>query len=190
MKQIRRRDYNLILTGISVALILVLGFGIVSGNPLLITMIVVSAILAVSVAYRQIGEVMTDALSDEISGRAARTSLGLTIIITSVIFAAALTFYFSGGWGTGMGTRDDGMISIGFSQFYPPGNEIFSEKVQISDPQNITSDELFSLEQMFMKGVRVREAPLFFGVGCGSVTILLAGFFAIFSRHYGRKFED
>ena len=189
MKQIRRKDYFLILIGISVILTLALGFGIMSGNLLVIGIIVISAILVTFIVYRQVGDVMTDALSDEISGRAARTSLGLTIVITSLIFAAALTFYFSGGWGTGMGIHDDGTMTIRFSQFYPPGNEIFSESVKISDPKNITGDELFSLEQIFLKGARVREGPLYFGVACGFVTIILAGFYAIFTLYYGREFE-
>jgi len=190
MKQIRKKDYYLILIMISVILTLALGFGIVSGNLLVIGIIITSAILFTCIVYRQIGEVMTDALSEEISGKAARTSLGLTIVITSLIFAAALTFYFSGGWGTGANTFDDGTMMIRFHQFYPAGHEIYSEDVRISDPRNITGDEIFSLEQIFLKGARVREGPLYFGVACGFITILLAGFYAIFTRYYGRKFED
>ena len=190
MRQIRRTEFYIVLAGIIVVLILALGFVITTGNLLLIGILVISAILITSMIYRQIGDVMTDALSDEISGRAARTSLELTIIVTSLIFAAALTFYFSGGWGTGVGLNDNGTMNISFSQYYPSGHDIFSESTKIADPKNITNDELFYLEQMFMKGTRVREAPLFFGVACGSITILLAGFYAIFTWYYGRKFED
>ncbi|MDD1727546.1 MAG: DUF2178 domain-containing protein, partial [Methanospirillum sp.] len=108
MRQIRRSEFYITLAGIIGVLILALGFGITTGNLLLIGILVISAILITSMIYRQIGEVMTDALSDEISGRAARTSLELTIIVTSLVFAAALTFYFSGGWGTGVGLNDSG----------------------------------------------------------------------------------
>lgn len=189
MKLIRREDYLMILCGIMILLILALGWGIVTGNLLFVSMIVIAAVLITAMTYRQIGDVMTDGLSDEISGKAARTSVGLTILITSLVFAAALTFYFSGGWGTGLGQGDDGTMTISFSQYYPHGQEIFSERVKIADSQNITGDELSNIEQMFLKGARVREAPLFFGVACGSVTILLAGFYALFTLYYGRKFE-
>jgi hypothetical protein len=189
MHPITRKDYSIILTGITIFMVLSLGLGISSGNLLVIGVIMISALGITVFVYRQICEVMTDALSDEISGKAARAAIGLTVIITSLIFASALTFYFTGGWGTGYGYRDNGPMIISFSQYYPSGHEIYLGRVQIRDPENITGDELFSLEQMFLNGARVREAPLFFGLACGSITVLLAGFYAIFTFYFGREYE-
>jgi len=189
MRLIRRKEYFIALAGIIAILILALGYGIVTGNLPLIGILVISAILVTSIVYRQIGEVMTDALSDEISGRAAKTAMVLTIIITSLIFAATLTFSFSGGWGTGAGVNDNGTLTIRFHQFFPHGHEIYSDSVQIADPTDLTNEDLWALENLFREGDRVRDGPLYFGLACGFITILLAGFYAISTLYYGRKFE-
>ncbi|PKL59247.1 MAG: hypothetical protein CVV33_08820 [Methanomicrobiales archaeon HGW-Methanomicrobiales-4] len=189
MRSIRRTENFIALAVIIIILILALGFGISTGNLLFIGILVITTILGTILIYRQIGEVMTDALSDEISGRAAKTAIVLTIIITSLVFASALTFYFTGGWGTGVGVKDNGTMTIRFHQFFPHGHEIFSDSVQIADPTDLTDKDLWALENLFREGIRVRDGPLYFGLACGSITILLAGFYTLFTLYYGRKFE-
>ncbi len=50
-------------------------------------------------------------------------------------------------------------------------------------------DDIIALDRMSANAHRVRDFPLAFGVGLGSVVVLLVGFYAAFSYYYTKRYE-
>ncbi|NLV26179.1 MAG: DUF2178 domain-containing protein [Methanomicrobiales archaeon] len=190
MAGINRMTYYLCLAGICLSIILGLGLGIAMGNLLIITFVVIFAIIGAFVFHRRINEVMTDDLSEAISGKAAIRTLEIIIVLGAILFATTFMFYFgNSGLGSGIGIYDNGSARIGFMVFYPHGNPVYDDNVFIQDMNYISGDELFSLERLFGLGYRVRDGPMFMGLAFGIMTILIAGLFVAFSFYYYKKME-
>lgn len=191
MTGINKLTYYLCLAGICLGIILGLGLGIAMGSLLVITLVVVIAIIMAYVFYRRINEVMTDDLSETISGKAAIRTLEILTVLGAIIFAITMMLYWGtgGGLGSGIGSLDNGSAIIHFMVWYPNFNPLYDEHVFIQDMNNISGDELFSLERLFGLGYRVRDGPMFMGLAFGIMTILIAGLFAAFSFYYNKKME-
>jgi hypothetical protein len=67
---------------------------------------------------------------------------------------------------------------------------IYSETCLIADPANLTMNDVLALDRMSVHSHRVRDFPLAFGVGLGSVVVLLVGFYAAFSYYYTKRYEE
>lgn len=188
MISIKRKTYYVCLFGTCILMILALGFGLTTGNPLFIGAIITIACIAAYGFHRHVNEVMTDDLSDVISGKAAVRTVEITAIITAIGFAIALTFFFTGGWGSGMHTYENGSARVNFMQFYPVGTMIHEDHIFIPDTKNLSGDDILAMERLFGAGYRVRDGPFYMGLGFGLSTLLLAGLFAIFSMYYDKKY--
>lgn len=191
MSGINKMTYYLCLLGICLGIILGLGLGLAMGNMLIIIFVVIIAIIATYAFYRRINEVMTDDLSVIISGKAAIRTLEIITVLGAILFASTMMLYWGtgGGLGTGIGTENNGSATIHFMVWYPNFNPIYDEHVFIQNMNNISGDELFSLERLFGLGYRVRDGPMFMGLAFGIITILITGLFVAFSFYYNKKME-
>jgi uncharacterized membrane protein len=186
----KKQTYFTCLAIILVALVVGLGFGVTMGNLLIPVIVIACAVGAIWACHRRVTDVMTDDLESAISGKAALKALEITVIIAAVGFAAGMGFFFSGGWGNGMHGFNNGSIMVGASQFYPSGHMIYDESYFIADPANLSLNDVVALDRMAANSHRVRDFPLAFGVGLGSVVVLLVGLYAAFSYYYTRKYEE
>jgi uncharacterized membrane protein len=191
MTGISRMTYYLCLAGICLGIILGLGLGLAIGSLLVITLVVIIAIIGAFVFHRRINEVMTDGLSEEISGKAAIRTLEILTVLGAIVFASTMMLYWGtgGGLGSGIGSLENGSATFHFTVWYPDFHPVYDERVFIQDMNNISGDELFSLERLFGLGYRVRDGPMFMGLAFGIMTILIAGLFAAFSFFYNKKME-
>ncbi|NLV26182.1 MAG: DUF2178 domain-containing protein [Methanomicrobiales archaeon] len=191
MAGINRMTYYLCLAGICLGIILGLGLGIAMGSLLVITLVVIIAMIGAYVFHRRINEVMTDDLSEAISGKAAIRTLEILTVLGAILFASTMMLYWGtgGGLGSGIHTFDNGSATIHFSVWYPDFHPVYDERVFIQEMNNISGDELFSLERLFGLGYRVRDGPMFMGLAFGIMTILTAGLFAAFSYYYNKKMD-
>jgi len=186
----KKQTYFTCLAIILVALVVGLGFGVTMGNLLIPVIVIAGAVGAIWLCHQRVTDVMTDDLESAISGKAALKALEITVIIAAVGFAAGMGFFFSGGWGNGMHGFNNGSIMVGASQFYPSGHMIYDESYFIADPANLSLNDVVALDRMAANSHRVRDFPLAFGVGLGSVVVLLVGLYAAFSYYYTRKYEE
>jgi uncharacterized membrane protein len=186
----KKKTYYSCLAVILVALVVGLGFGIGTGNLVIPVIIVACAVGAIWLCHSRVTDVMTDDLESAISGKAALRALEVTVIIAAIGFAVGMGFFFSGGWGNGMHGFSNGSVQVHVSQMSPDHQMIYSETCLIADPANLTMNDVLALDRMSEHSHRVRDFPLAFGVGLGSVVVLLVGFYAAFSYYYTRKYEE
>lgn len=191
MNGINRMTYHLCLVGICLGIILGLGLGITMGSPLVIGLVVIIGIIGTITLYRRINEVMSDDLSVTISGKAAIRTLEIITVLAAILFAITMMLYWGngGGLGSGIHTYDNGSARVHFMAYYPNLNPLYEEHVFIQNMDNISGDELFSLERLFGLGYRVRDGPMFMGLAFGIMTILITGIFTAFSYYYAKRME-
>ncbi|MGV8110339.1 DUF2178 domain-containing protein [Methanospirillum sp.] len=191
MTGISKMTYYLCLAGICLGIILGLGLGIAVGSLLIIALVVIIAIIVAFVFHRRINEVMTDDLSKAISGKAAIRTLEILTVLGAILFACTMMLYWGngGGLGSGIHTFDNGSATVHFTVWYPGFHPMYDERLFIQDMDNISGDELFSLERLFGLGYRVRDGPMFMGLAFGIMTILNAGLFTAFSYYYNKKMD-
>lgn len=186
----RKETYYRYLTAIIVAMVLALGIGLPSGNPLVPVIIIAYAVGAIWVCHHRVTDVMTDDLDSAISGRAALMAFEVTILLAAIGFSIAIGFYFTGSQGIGMHSFDNGSVRIHAAQPYPGGQMIYDNYYLIADPANLSMDDVLALNQMFTDSQRVRDLPFAFGIAPGSIVILLVGLYGAFSFYYIRKYEE
>ena len=184
-----KKTYYLCLAVILVAMVVGLGFGITLGNLVIPVIVVACAVGAIWLCHTRVTEVMTDDLDSTISGKAALRALEVTVIIAAIGFAVGMGFFFSGGWGNGTHGFPNGSLRVHVSQISAEHQMIYDESYLIADPSNLTMDDIIALDRMSANAHRVRDFPLAFGVGLGSVVVLLVGFYAAFSYYYTKRYE-
>jgi len=186
----KKKTYYACLAVILVALVVGLGFGIGTGNLAIPVIVIACAVSAIWFCHTRVTEVMTDDLDSVISGKAALHALEVTVIIAAIGFAVGMGFFFSGGWGNGMHGFDNGSLRVHVSQMSPDHQLIYSETYLIADPANLSMNDVLALDRMSANSHRVRDFPLAFGVGRGSVVVLLVGLYAAFSYYYTKRYEE
>ena len=185
----KKRTYYRYLAAIIVAMVLALGIGLPSGNPLIPIIIIACAVGTIWLCHSRVTDVMTDDLGSVISGRVALRALEVTVLLAAIGFAIAIGFYFSGSQGIGMHYFDNGSVRVHAAQLSPGGYMIYDKSFLIADPANLTLDDVLALNQMFTGSQRVRDFPFAFGIALGSIVILLVGLYAAFSIYYNRKYD-
>ena len=186
----KKQTYYLCLVLLLGAMVLALGLGMTTGNPVIPVIVVACTAGAIWLCHSRVTDVMTDDLEGIISGKAAVKALEVTVIVAAIVFAIATGFYFSGSRGIGMHGFDNGSVLIHANQISYGGQMVYDKSYLIADPANLGMDDVLSLNQMFTDSNRVREFPLAFGVALGSVVVLLVGLYAAFSYYYTKKYED
>ena len=186
----KKKTYYICLAAILIALVVGLGFGITMGDLVIPVILIACAVGAIWICHSRVTDVMTDDLESAISGRAALKALEVTVIVAAIGFAVGMGFFFSGGWGNGSHGFSNGSVLVSVSQFAPGGHSIYEESYLIADPANLTINDIISLDKMSENSHRVRDFPLAFGVGLGSIVILLVGIYAAFSYYYTKNYEE
>jgi uncharacterized membrane protein len=188
----KKQVYFACLAGIIGIMILGLGFGLVSANPVIPALIIITGIIAVYACHRRVTDVMNDDLTSAISGKAALAALQITIIVAAILFAGAMTFYFNGGYGGGFHTYNNGSVQVWFMQFDTiiPGQNAYKDTYYIQDPISMTTEDYWGLDRLFAKGHQQKDFPLAFGTAMGGVVVLLVSLYAAFSIYYNRKYEE
>jgi uncharacterized membrane protein len=185
-----KKTYYGCLAVILVAMVVGLGFGITLGNLVIPVVVVAGAVGAIWLCHSRVTEVMTDDLDTAISGKAALRALEGAVIIAAIGFAVGMGFFFSGGWGNGMHGFGNGSVLVSANQISAGHQMIYDEKYLIADPANLTMNDIVALDRMSANAHRVRDFPLAFGVGLGSVVVLLVGLYTAFSYYYTKRYED
>lgn len=185
-----KKTYYGCLAVILVAMVVGLGFGITLGNLVIPVVVVAGAVGAIWLCHSRVTEVMTDDLDTTISGKAALRALEGAVIIAAIGFAVGMGFFFSGGWGNGMHGFGNGSVLVSANQISAGHQMIYDEKYLIADPANLTMNDIVALDRMSANAHRVRDFPLAFGVGLGSVVVLLVGLYTAFSYYYTKRYED
>lgn len=172
-------------------MILALGFGLMSANPLVPAIIMIAGIIVVYLCHTRVTDVMDDDLSSAISGKSALAALEITIIVAAILFAGAMTFYFNGGYGGGIHTYDNGSVRVSFMQFNTilPGQAEYRDAYLVADPTDMTTEDFWGLDRIFANGHKQKDFPLAFGAAMGVIVVLLVGLYAAFSIYYRRKYE-
>jgi len=186
----KKPTYYRCLAAIIVAMVLALGIGLPSGNPLIPVIIIPCTVGAIWLCHSRVTDVMTDDLDSAISGRAALRALEVAVLLAAIGFAIAIGFYFTGSQGIGMHYFDNGSVRVHAAQLYPGGTMIYDKSFLIADPANLTMDDVLALNQMFTGSQRIRDFPFAFGIALGSMVILLVILYAAFSWYYSRKYEE
>jgi hypothetical protein len=176
----------MILAGMTLGL----GLGLSFGNLAVPVVVVACAVGAIWFCHARVTEVMTDDMESDISGKAALRALEVTVIVAAVGFAIGMGFFFSGGWGNGMHGFNNGSVLVSVSQHAPQYQLLFHETYLISDPANLTMDDILALDRMSADARQARVIPLAFGVGLGFVVVLLVGLYAAFSYYYTKSYEE
>ncbi|WP_048151810.1 DUF2178 domain-containing protein [Methanolacinia paynteri] len=184
----RKKEYHLCMLGIIAGTLVAVYFGIISGNLLVPGVIIIAGIVLVWLCQRKVTDVITDDLSDMIHGKAALKTLEFMIVVLVIFFIATTTFYWSGGWGFGMHTYDNGSVRITFLQFYPGGYPIYEDNYYFVSTPALTVQDINGLEDFFVKGHNVRNYPYVIGAALGFVAVLLVLIFTVFSLYYSRKY--
>lgn len=182
------KEYYLCLLCIIIGLVIVLFFGIASGNPVVPAIVILAGIALVWLCRRKVTDVLSDDLSDMINGRAAMKTIEVAIIIFVIIFVGATTYYWCGGYGSGIRVSEDGSTVILFMQFYPSGNILYKDNYSLIDPPAITIDDLLGIEELIVEGHKIRDYPYIIGAALGFAAVMLALVFSAFSLYYGRKY--
>jgi len=187
----KKSTYFICLAAVIAAMIFALGYGLVSGNPVVAAAVTVLGLVIVWSCHRRVTEVMDDDLSQTISGRAALAALEITIIVAAILFAGAMTFTFNGGYGGGFHTYDNGSVRVSFMQFdtMTAGRSISEDSYLITDPAHMTVGDFWGIDRIFAKGHEVKDFPFAFGIAMGFIVVLLVGLYAAFSMYYIRKYE-
>ncbi|MDD4126356.1 MAG: DUF2178 domain-containing protein [Methanomicrobium sp.] len=187
-----KKTYNICLAAITASAAIAMIFGLRAGSLITPIVIIAAGIIAAYLCYRRVDSVTTDDLTETINGKAALKAVEIMILISAVAFLCTTTFYYTGGWGSGMKTYDDGSIYMSFMQFYPAANPVYMDSITIPNPDEMTDLErgraLGEIEDMFVKGHNFRDYPLVAGVTLGFVTIILTVLYASFSYYYNRKY--
>jgi len=186
----KKRTYYGCLAIILVAMIVGLGFGFTLGNLVIPVIVVACAVGAIWLCHTKVTDVMTDDLESAISGRAALKALEVTVVIAAIVFAITTGFYFNGSRGIGMHGFENGSMLVHANQVYSSGQIAYDKTYFIADPANLSFDDVLSLNLMFTESNHVREFPLAFGVGLGSIVVLLVGLYAAFSYYYTKRYEE
>jgi uncharacterized membrane protein len=185
----RKGTYYLLLAGIVATLVFVVGFGIAFGNPVIPGILILSGVGIIYLCRRKVTDVMGDDLSDTIYGKAAVNALLLTIIIAAIVFAGAMAFSLSSGYGGGFHSYDNGSVRVSVMQFSTtPGHALYEESYLIANPGELTGQDYLALQDLFQNGNRVREVPLIFGIAMGFTILLLAILYAAFTLYYTRRY--
>jgi uncharacterized membrane protein len=181
------QTYFLCLLCIIIGVVMGLGLGLTTGNPVISVLVVLCGIIATYLCHKRVTDVTSDDLSDMINGKAALKTLEVVIILLVIVFVGTTTFYWSGGYGTGMGGSRTGTTVVDFTQYSPGVNVIYTDSYSFN-PSQMTLDDLLALEKMYVDGHKFRDNPYIIGASLGFAAIMLAFVFAAFSLYYNRKY--
>jgi len=171
-------------------MVFAVGLAMTTGNPLIPAIVIIAGIGIVYLGKQRVAEIMQDDLSDTIYGKAALSALLVTIVLATIIFAGAMTFYFNSGYGGSLHTFSNGSVSVSFMHDATiPGQAIYHDTYLIADPANPTGTDFWGLDMLFRNGHQALEFPCIFGIGMGFTVVLLACLYAAFSYYYTKKYE-
>lgn len=177
------QTYFLCLLCIIIGVVIGLGLGLTTGNPVIPALVVLCGIIATYLCHKRVTDVTSDDLSDMINGKAALKTLEVVIVLLVIVFVGTTTFYWSGGYGTATNTK-----IVSFAQYWPSGNMIYEKDYTLENPSELTLNDLQGLEELFVEGHKIKDSPYIIGASLGFAAVLLALVFAAFSLYYNRKY--
>ncbi len=183
----KQRTYLICVVLVAIGLILALGLGLTLANMIVP---VVAGIGILALCRSRVTEVTEDELSTILHGKAALSALEVTILVAAIGFAVLMIFSFTGGTGSTLSRCENGSILVVYGVLTaPPDPEYLYENTYlISDPANLTIDDVVALDTLFANGHRIRDTTRAFGAALGVVTVLLTALYGAFLWYYNRKY--